>query len=475
MPRSPTGTDWLVGSVERGPRGACSRLGRFLEGFRELSRFFRLYEKKRGNRRTGSPTVGNLGEAVFFGIFFVVGCGALAYMLAALVWPEWRANRQFEETTCTIIDQRVGSPPRDVWAERELEPATFRPEFKVRYDADDGIYEADNVYDATNLYSADEASARRILEQFEVGHQYPCWYDPLNPGRVVLVRGYSAWLYVSLLIPLSFIVIGGGRMIYALVHWNASEERRSVMDQRAGQLDLFEGGASERDFPTVPTDANLTNSPGTTLAYRLPMSTTPGWKLFATVAAAVAWNALVALFLVMAVGSFTRGAPDWLLAASTVLFLAGGLWLAAYASRQVIMTTSVGPTRVEISNHPLVPGKPYEIFLSQAGRFTMRALEVWLACEERVTYLQGTDTRTERRRVYERRCFVRENIEIAQGLPFESRCQVEVPRGAMHSFLAAHNDVSWKLIVKGSVAGRAEFQREFQIVVNPGTNGQEPS
>ncbi len=197
-----------------------------------MSRFFRLYEKKRGNRRTGSPTVGNLGEALFFGIFFIVGCAALAYMLVVLVWPEWRANRQFDETTGTIVEKRVASPPREVWAERELESATFRPEFKVRYETEDGIYEADNVYDATNLYSADEAAARAILDEFEIGHQYPCWYDPLRPGRVVLVRGYSAWLYVSLLIPLSFIVIGGGRMIYALVHWNASEERRSVMDQR---------------------------------------------------------------------------------------------------------------------------------------------------------------------------------------------------------------------------------------------------
>jgi len=440
-----------------------------------LSRFFRLYEKKRGNRRTGSPTVGNLGEALFFGIFFIVGCGAMAYMLAALVWPEWRANRQFEETTCTILDKRIASPQRDILTEVEPEPPTYRPEFRVRYETGDGTYEADNVYDATNLYSADHESAQAVLDAYRVGEQYPCWYDPIDPGRVVLVRGYSAWLYVSLLIPLSFIVIGGGRMIYALMHWNASEERRSVMDQRAGQIDLFEGDSSERDFPTVPADENLTNSPGTTLAYRLPMSTTPGWKLFGTVAAAVVWNALVAFFLVMVLRGFAVGEPDWLLAALVLVFLAGGLWLIVYASRQVMTTTSIGPTRIEISAHPLVPGKPYEIYLSQAGRFRMSLLEVWLACEERATFLQGTDTRTERRSVFERRCFVRENIEIAQGLPFESRCKVDVPAGAMHSFLAAHNEVSWKLIVKGSVDGRGDFEREFQIVVNPGTNGHTSS
>ena len=63
---------------------------------------------------------------------------------------------------------------------------------------------------------------------------------------------------------------------------------------------------------------------------------------------------------------------------------------------------------------------------------------------------------------------MRENFEIHQGLPFESRCQIRVPPGAMHSFQAGHNEVNWKLIVKASVAGWPDYERVFQIVVNPG-------
>ena len=79
--------------------------------------------------------------------------------------------------------------------------------------------------------------------------------------------------------------------------------------------------------------------------------------------------------------------------------------------------------------------------------------------------------RTETRRVYQDRCFVRTNFEIAQGIPFESRCSVRVPPEAMHSFQASHNEVSWKLLVRGSVHGWPDYEREFQIVVNPATNG----
>jgi hypothetical protein len=431
----------------------------------KLSRFFRLYEKKRGKRRTGSQTVGSLGEAMFFGVFFIVGCAAMAYMLIVLVWPEWRANRQFDETKGIILEKRLG---RSVSSDPGgLQATQYRPEFKVRYETPEGTYEADNVYDATNLYSTDEANVREVIEAYQLGAEYPMWYDPLDPGRVVLVRGYSQWLYISLLIPLSFIVIGGGRMVYALVHWNTSEELRSVIDQRAAKRDLFEGPASEDAFPTVPKDSNLTNSPGTTLAYRLPMSTTPGWRLFATAAACIAWNGIVALFVIIAIGRFTSGERDWLLAGALIPFLIGGIGLCVYLGRQIALATSVGPTRVEISTHPLTPGSRCEAFLSQAGRLKMKSLEVWLACDERTTFRQGTDTRTESRRVYQLRSFIRSDFEIAQGLPFESRLVVSVPATAMHSFHAAHNELSWKLIVKGDVAGRPPFEREFQIVVSP--------
>jgi hypothetical protein len=173
----------------------------------------------------------------------------------------------------------------------------------------------------------------------------------------------------------------------------------------------------------------------------------------------------------MAVGSFARGTPDWTLTALAIPFAIAGIGLVVYLIRQVLITTGVGPTRIEISAHPLAPGQGYDIFLSQAGRLAMNSLEVWLACDEKATYRQGTDTRTETRRVYEQRCFVREGFAIHQGLPFESRCQIRVPEDAMHSFHANHNEVIWRLIVKGKVVGWRDYERVFQIVVKPTVNG----
>jgi hypothetical protein len=50
-----------------------------------VARLFRFVQKKRGERRTGSNLVGSLGEAVFFGVLFVLGVLSLSTLLVSQV------------------------------------------------------------------------------------------------------------------------------------------------------------------------------------------------------------------------------------------------------------------------------------------------------------------------------------------------------------------------------------------------------
>ncbi len=50
-----------------------------------MARFFRLCEEKRGDRRTGSELVGGRGEALFFGVLFLLGAMSLSYLVASRV------------------------------------------------------------------------------------------------------------------------------------------------------------------------------------------------------------------------------------------------------------------------------------------------------------------------------------------------------------------------------------------------------
>ena len=42
-----------------------------------------------------------------------------------------------------------------------------------------------------------------------------CYVDPDDPGEAVIYRGFS-WVYLFALLPLVFIAIGGGGMLFAL-------------------------------------------------------------------------------------------------------------------------------------------------------------------------------------------------------------------------------------------------------------------
>ena len=62
--------------------------------------------------------------------------------------------------------------------------------------------------------SSSRSGSEKVLARFEVGKNYPCWYDPDDPGRVVLERDYSAFglLFAGLGLLLS--AIGGLALLW---------------------------------------------------------------------------------------------------------------------------------------------------------------------------------------------------------------------------------------------------------------------
>ena len=328
-----------------------------------MARTFRWYQKKRGNRRTGSRTLGSVGEALFFAFFLLIGGIALTAMLFTLVIPEWQVNHEFVEHTCKIIGKRL--------AEKEGEDGTlYQPEFQIKYTVNGMCIYSRWTYTISNPYSSEKESQQAILTKFSLGDTVPCWYNPVDPGQVVLVRGYSWWIYLVLFVPMAFIIIGAGGLIYSLLHWGKSAERRAAITQRVQERDLFgTNGATEHEYPNVPQRTDITNSPGTKLRYRLPIDTSPGWALFGTLLGCIIWNGLVAVMVYFAVRGHLAGNPDWILTFFSIPFVLGGLFLIVYFFRQLLVTAGIGPTLLEISNHPLYPGGEYQIFLSQSGTF----------------------------------------------------------------------------------------------------------
>lgn len=339
-----------------------------------MAKLFRLWEKKRGERRTGSRLLGGLGETLFSGAMFVIGMASLTSMIAARWW---------------------------------------------------GGQEA-----------------------------------------LSMAPGFGFWVVV--LVSTSLIVIGGIGAVYTALHVGTSPERRSAIARRAQQLDVLHEAPQQRDqFPSVPHDANLTNSPGTVLAYRLPTTHTSAWRLAASTLFGLLWNGLAAVLVALALNRHLAGRPEWLLTISALAFVAVGAWAVKYFAKQMLLHTGIGPTHVEISKHPLYPGKTYQVFLSQSGRLAVTQLSVSLVCEEEATYHQGTDVRTERQAIGEHLVFAKEAFRIEPGAAFEQQCELRIPESAMHSFQSTHNAVSWKLVVRLEAVSWPPCVRNFPVVVHP--------
>lgn len=430
-----------------------------------MARYFRFYGKKRGDRWTGSRKLGSAGFGCFFALFFLAGCVSLPLFFLKYTVQELRVNRDFVEHTCQLLDKRIAE-------NRSAGGVTYAPRFHIRYTIDGRPYTRWTGYDITDVHTGDRSRSQAVLDRFQVGREYPCWRDPRDPGRVVLSRGYTWFAWMMLLVPTTFIAIGGGGLFYGLTGWGISAERRAALARRTSGLDLFDAtaGAAQK-LPNVPRDADLTNSPGTTLAFRLPTASA-GWSLLVLLVVSLVWNGVVAVFVTMAVRGHVQGAPDWFMTIFIIPFALAGIGLVVAFLRQLLITTGVGPTIIEISEHPLYPAGEYEVFVSQAGRLTVNNLCVLLVCDEEAVYRQGTDTRTATRRVYEAEIFRRDGFEIVQGMPFETRLRVQVPGQAMHSFQADHNKVHWRLVVKGDVAGWPNFERGFLVHVWPGAPGE---
>jgi hypothetical protein len=197
------------------------------------------------------------------------------------------------------------------------------------------------------------------------------------------------------------------------------------------------------------------------------MATAPSWRLAGVAAAAtLCWLAVICLSVV-AVRHHWDGVADIWLDLFVLGLFAVSVWITTRLVKATVITAGIGPTRVEVSTHPLRPGETCEMFVAQAGPLTLQDFDVRVVCHERASYTQGTDVRTETCCVYEESLLHWNDVAVAPQRPFEEHVALQIPSGAMHSFHSPHNEVQWHVVVRGSAAGRPTYERWFPIVVHP--------
>jgi len=291
---------------------------------------------------------------------------------------------------------------------------------------------------------------------------------------VSTTAGAGWWPWFAMVIPVALIVFGAVELLRLLWQSSASTERRAAAVQMATDWEL--PGTDSRlkgpTLPAVPPIDIVTDSPGVRLAHRLATDAASNWVLLSMVAICLIWNTLVVMFVVQVVKLHREiivgdGQSKWLLTFLVVPFVLASAWTLIALVRQVMQSIAIGPTHIEVSEHPFYPGGSFTGYLSQTGRLSVRWMQVQLVCEEQAIYQQGTDTRRANCRVFRSTLFSQRKFEIRPQQAFETNFNMTLPLSAMHSFVSQHNAVIWTIVVRGRMVRWGDFERRFPVYVYP--------
>lgn len=280
--------------------------------------------------------------------------------------------------------------------------------------------------------------------------------------------GYGFWLFLG--VCLSFAVLGIVGFWYRVLKVVTSDEHREVIGKRGIIPEPLSGSHPMKKptpVPSIPDVRRFTDSPGARLAYRLPSQIPENGALVALGIFAMAWSAMIAVFVVMAADAYLRSSVPWQL----VFLLIPGIYVAIRSARlffrSFIRTLGIGSTTVEIEDLPLIPGREYRLEVVQYGRLVIKKIAVRLECQEESTYHFGTDLRTERQTVFSQEIASHGRDRIDWGYPLRLECSFCVPEDAMHSFQSKHNAIHWKIVVDGEANRWPSYSRSFPVVVYP--------
>ena len=244
------------------------------------------------------------------------------------------------------------------------------------------------------------------------------------------------------------------RSIYRGLRRIADDDRRPGDREDLGHL------------PAVPPTDMLIDSPGERLTYRLPAEPTDD-RFIGTALLALAWNGSWFVLLAIAVDGFVQQQPRPVMA---ILLVPLG-WIGWGLFRRMIDAVrgraGLGPTVVEISDHPLQPGGDYVIDVTQHGRLRLRTLTVELVCEEEAIFRQGTDVRTECHVAFSRMLDESTSVRVDPHRPWRQQCGVTLDSDVMHSLAGEHNAIRWRIQIRGKSRQWPSFCRRYPVVVHP--------
>lgn len=402
---------------------------------------------ERSHKRSGGIAL------VLFGlVFLVVGC---ATFFALFVLPVWRTiiAREWHSTAAQIVSSEVG-------VHSSSDGTTYSIDITYRYTVDGKQYESKR-YDCNAFTSSSGRSGKEaVVAQYPAGSSTFCYYDPSNPSMAVLNRDFSLATLVGLF-PLIFVLVGAGAM-YGGVRTLRPPRQRSMGFSRKDSIDEAAHHGSDMDDPW-PVYLPRPRTRGNVGPLVLKPSSSRVAKFAVLLVIAMIFGGVSAILAVQAFDSHAKGRPEWGLTLMTVLFSLATM--AIFAGAIYSFLGLFNPTAaIEVDSDIFVLGDSVTIGWQLSGNARrIKHLRIFLQGDEQTTYRRGTSTYTDRQTFAE--LSVVETSDLATGAV--GRQSIRIPPDTMHSFKATHNNIVWRLCVRGSIPRWPDLSDNYDITIAP--------
>lgn len=358
---------------------------------------------------------------MFFALFVIVGLlGLIPFALQAV--RDYRIARVYQPAECEIVSHRmVENTTLYRWGDgRETEERTLHPEFTFRFRAGGKNYTATGLDNHDGVTTPFEA-----WREFNDGGKRPCWYDPADPAKAVLLRRFEWKFYLGALIPGFFVLVCGNLMRRAL---------SSKHDYGRGAM--YRGLRLRYRLAPVLSHQKLT-------------------------------GCLLLVIIVLALVLVGVWAVPWHTHATQILspmfYLFGGVLAAevfmTWHFLRAVKARGVPEPEVEVDDEPLLPGQSTSLNVLQFGPLRARRYEVLVVCEE-----VSTATRTPVKNVL----IEQGDVEIRDDTEANARtltATFTVPESARPSTRELQFIRTWSIRVRRKLDERTTLETDFPFRV----------
>jgi hypothetical protein len=372
----------------------------------------------------------------FFSIFFFIGA-AFSYFIFIRPVARIVAARSWNAVPCDIQSSRVASSTDSDGG------TTYRVDVTYRYAVDGATHTGDR-YRFLRFSSSGYKGKAAIVDRLRPGTTTTCWVNPDDASDAVIERGFSPDMLFGL-IPLVFVLIGGGGMYAAIVG-----RRTRFINAVPGLPDSRTHAAMS--YGTAPRSGPTLLEPRYTRRAKFI-----GFTLFGIV-----WNSVVAFFIVQIVSNWRMGVVQWAMALFLIPFAVSGAVMVVIVVWHGMLLANPRPL-LTVGSDAVALGDELKVQWAIDGRADkLTALRIFLEGREEATYRRGTDSRTDRN-VFARIPVVEEIAPVQM----QGSRKITVPTNTMHSFDASNNKIVWSLRVYGEIPNWPDSDDEFAFTILP--------